>query len=124
MTDANNHATTYAYDALNRLVSTTDPLSHVTGYGYDAVGNRTSQTKPDGTTVTYTYDALNRLTGISLSGRQYQLHLRRRRQSHDPDRRERHHDLHLRRPEPADPGRRRPTARSATATICSATAPA
>ena len=90
MTDANSHTTTYAYDALNRLISTTDPLSHVTGYGYDAVGNRTSQTKPDGTghhlrlrrsstgwsasatraaAISYAYDAVgNRTTMTDATG--------------------------------------------------------
>ena len=96
MTDANNHTTTYTYDALNRLTSTTDPLSHVTGYGYDAVGNRTSQTKPDGTTITYAYDALEPAGRHQLPGRQDQLCLRRRRQPHDHDRHHRRDDLHLR----------------------------
>ncbi len=86
MTDANGHITTYAYDALNRLTSVTDPLSHVVSYGYDAVGNRTTKTKADGTVISYTYDELNRLTGINCPGGVHRLHLRRRRQPHDHDR--------------------------------------
>jgi RHS repeat-associated protein len=60
--------TTYAYDALNRLVSITDPLGYTTVYTYDAVGNRVGQTRPDGTVITYTYDALDRLVGTHGPG--------------------------------------------------------
>ncbi|MBK7146976.1 MAG: RHS repeat protein [Xanthomonadales bacterium] len=33
--------TTYAYDALNRLTSSTDALNRTTAYTYDAAGRRT-----------------------------------------------------------------------------------
>jgi RHS repeat-associated protein len=54
--------TTFAYDALNRLIQ----AAHPGGYGtwawtYDAVGNRTQQTGPGGTT-NYAYDHNSRLT--------------------------------------------------------------
>ncbi|MDI6773092.1 MAG: RHS repeat-associated core domain-containing protein [bacterium] len=53
--------TTFAYDALNRLIQ----AAHPGGYGtftwtYDAVGNRTQQTAPGGTT-NYAYDHNSRL---------------------------------------------------------------
>jgi YD repeat-containing protein len=36
--------TTTAFDAANRVVSTTDPAGRVTAFGYDENGNRTSVT--------------------------------------------------------------------------------
>jgi RHS repeat-associated protein len=54
--------TAYSYDALNRVISVTQPGNSVVSYAYDAVGNRTSITYPDGKVVRYQYDALNRLT--------------------------------------------------------------
>ena len=60
-------ATTYTYDALNRMETRTDPLGHVTAYGYDLVGNLTSVKLPSGQITTYSYDADNEQTGISYS---------------------------------------------------------
>lgn len=57
-----NQATTQAFDALNRLTTTTDALNGLTTYTYDARNNLTSVTDPKGLTTTYTYDGLNRVT--------------------------------------------------------------
>jgi len=66
---ANWRTRTFAYDALLRLTSATNPESGTVTYGYDNAGNLTTRTAPapnqTGTatvTTTYTYDALNRLT--------------------------------------------------------------
>lgn len=57
-----NRATSYAYDALGRLVSQVDPVSateSVTiGYGYDAAGNRTRYTDGRGNSTVYTVNTL------------------------------------------------------------------
>jgi RHS repeat-associated protein len=54
-------ATTFAYDALNRLTQAAYPGGYGTfTWTYDAVGNRTRQTAPSGTT-NYAYDANSRL---------------------------------------------------------------
>lgn len=66
--DGNGHVTTFAYDALNRLTSETDPLNHTWTYTYDAVGNRTSLIDANGATTTYVYDNANRLTNIDYPG--------------------------------------------------------
>ena len=57
--------TTYAYDALNRLVSVGNPNGKVVGYGYDAIGHRISLTYPDGKVVNYKYDATNHLSAVT-----------------------------------------------------------
>ena len=62
--NGNGHLTTFAYDALNRLVSESDPLGNTTSYGYDAVGNRVSLLDAAGFITTFSYDAANRLVGI------------------------------------------------------------
>ncbi|KAG9542142.1 hypothetical protein KCV01_g25456, partial [Aureobasidium melanogenum] len=49
------------YDALNRLVKTTDAMGGVESYTFDAFGNRTSVTNKLGGVTQYTYDALGRL---------------------------------------------------------------
>ncbi|MDZ4298317.1 MAG: hypothetical protein U1A04_08355, partial [Moraxellaceae bacterium] len=54
--------TTYAYDNLNRLTSTTDALGHVESYTYDKAGNRITLTNKNGDTWHYRYDELNRLS--------------------------------------------------------------
>lgn len=53
--------TQWAYDALNRAISITDPMSGVVGYGYDGAGHRTSLTYPDTKHVGYSYDLAGRL---------------------------------------------------------------
>src|ERR1019366_3002204 len=64
MTDALG-ATTYSYDALNRLTSVTDCYAKTVSYGYDKNGNRTSITYPGNKTVRYAYDASNRLKTVA-----------------------------------------------------------
>jgi RHS repeat-associated protein len=61
LTDAANHSTSYAYDALNRVVTTTNALSGTTLVTYDAVGNQTQIVNPKSQAVTYQYDSLYRL---------------------------------------------------------------
>jgi RHS repeat-associated protein len=60
--------TAYAYDALRRLVSVTDPLGRRVGYAYDASGNRTRLDYPDGRAAEYAYDALDRLASVAFAG--------------------------------------------------------
>ena len=57
-----NTSTTFAYDALNRLVGVTDPTALNTGYTFDGLSNRTELQSPDSASSTDTYDAAgNRL---------------------------------------------------------------
>ena len=63
LTDYNGHTTTYAYDALNRLITKTPDAA--TGdvpvtFTYTSTGKRASMTDASGTTQ-YTYDNLDRL---------------------------------------------------------------
>jgi YD repeat-containing protein len=62
VTDANNHTTTFAYDAFGRVTQTSFPSSSVETYSYDAVGNLTGKTDRKNQSITYTYDQLNRLS--------------------------------------------------------------
>lgn len=57
--------TTYAYDAVGRVLSIADPAGRVTTYGYDPVGNLTAQTAPDGSVTTHGYDAAGRRTSTA-----------------------------------------------------------
>jgi len=57
--------TTWAYDALNRLISVTDPNNAIVGYEYDAVGNRTELTYPTGNSVAYAYNDVNQLVNVT-----------------------------------------------------------
>ena len=52
-----NKVTQYAYDALNRKISETDPCGNVTKYKYDAGSRLIETTDPAGNKVSYTYDA-------------------------------------------------------------------
>ena len=58
-------STSWAYDALDRVTSVTDPFGGVVGYGYDPAGNRVSLIYPDGKTVFYGYDPADRLIQIA-----------------------------------------------------------
>ena len=61
LTDATGHASTFTYDALNRLTRSEDAAQQVTTYTYDANGNLTTLTNPRGFATTLDYDAANRL---------------------------------------------------------------
>ena len=61
MTDANGHASTFTYDALNRLIRGEDAAQQVTKSAYDANGNLITLTKPRGFATTFSYDGANRL---------------------------------------------------------------
>jgi len=52
----NGIQTSYTYDELGRLETTTDGRGNTTSYTYDALGNVTSITNPDNTSVTHTYN--------------------------------------------------------------------
>ena len=53
-------------DALNRLVSRTDPNGRTIAYEYDAAGNLARLIYPDGAAVSYQYDAADRLVAIPM----------------------------------------------------------
>ena len=57
--------TTYTYDALNRVLTATNPAGQTITYGYDEVGNETSITYPGNLTVTSTYDKAKRLKSVT-----------------------------------------------------------
>jgi RHS repeat-associated protein len=57
--------TTYTYDSLNRLLSSSG-LGGSYGYAYDANGNITSASSPSGTS-TYTHNAANQITNAGYS---------------------------------------------------------
>jgi len=62
ITDANNHATQFAYNTRGWVTQTTFPSTLAEYYAYDLVGNLLSKTDRKGNTIQYLYDALYRLT--------------------------------------------------------------
>ena len=62
LTDANSHATGFAYDGLDRLATTTYPLGSTEIFTYDADNNVSTRKTRAGQTIAYTYDTLNRLS--------------------------------------------------------------
>jgi RHS repeat-associated protein len=54
----------YAYDALNRLTSLTNPQGRTFTFEYDAAGRRTALNYPNGVRAVYSYDAAGQLLGI------------------------------------------------------------
>lgn len=58
ITDPNGHASSYAYDPLNRITSAVDRLQGTTSSSYDASGNLASLTAPNGAHWTFTTDGL------------------------------------------------------------------
>ena len=81
LTDANGNKTSYAYDGLDRLSTTTYPSITVGAgssnpgdyeqLGYDAASNVISRRLRDGQTITYGYDNLNRMTSRATPGSAY-----------------------------------------------------
>ena len=59
---------TMTYDALDRVVSVTDPLGLTLTYTYDADGNRILTQDSLGGVTTYIYDAANELTSEQFGG--------------------------------------------------------
>jgi len=57
-----SYTTTYGYDAINELTSQTDAANNTTGYGFDDVGNRTTVTDPLNHLTKYAYDLDHRPT--------------------------------------------------------------
>jgi YD repeat-containing protein len=57
--------TTNGYDALNRLVTMTDPNSGQVNYGYNAIDQMTSVKDPRNLTTSYAYDALSNLNQLT-----------------------------------------------------------
>src|SRR5208337_14854 len=55
----------YSFDALDRLITSTNYDNKTISYTYAMNGNKTSLTDPDGITTLYTYDAQNRLTTVT-----------------------------------------------------------
>jgi|GEM_PF-2710398 len=67
-TDPMANTTTYRYNLNNRLISVTDAAGGATSYGYDANGSRTSVTNAAANTTTYTYDKLGQVKTEQLPG--------------------------------------------------------
>ena len=69
LTDAGSPVTHYTYDLNGNLTSTTDPLNHATSYAYDVLNRKTSMTLPataaGASVTTYAYDAAGNLTGTT-----------------------------------------------------------
>jgi len=61
VTDANHGNTQYGYDALDHLISVTDPRSLVTAYQVDGFNNVNQLQSPDSGTTVNTYDPLGNL---------------------------------------------------------------
>lgn len=61
-TSPGGHTTTNTYDAAHRLISTTSPAGATTSYTYDNAGRMLTMTDAGGAVTTHTYDAGGRLT--------------------------------------------------------------
>jgi YD repeat-containing protein len=61
LTDANNHATSFAYDGFDRLATTTYPLGSTETLTYDADSNVLTRKTRANQTIGFAYDTLNRL---------------------------------------------------------------
>lgn len=67
ITDANNHVTRFAYDALNRQVEVRLHNGNTYAKRYDRNGNLIEETQPNGFKVESVYDALNRLIAKNIT---------------------------------------------------------
>jgi RHS repeat-associated protein len=67
-TDPMSNTISYTYDLNNRLVSVTNSLNNITTYGYDACGNRVSVTNANNHTTTLTYDLMGNITQETQPG--------------------------------------------------------
>ena len=66
-TDALGHVTSQTYDPQNNILSSSDGDGHTTTYTYDLDGRRLTLTDPDANTTTWTYDGLGRVTSQSTT---------------------------------------------------------
>jgi RHS repeat-associated protein len=57
--------TTFAYDAFENIITTTDPLGHTTKASFDADGNQLTATNGNNHTTTTTYDAADRAVSVT-----------------------------------------------------------
>lgn len=67
ITDANGNVTSFAYDALRRLLSRRFPNGNSEAYSYWPDGSLKTKTDRKGQTITYVYDAFKRLATKSQS---------------------------------------------------------
>ena len=65
--DLNGHATTFTWDAVNRLIKATHPDGTTIRLAYDGLGRRVAETDQAGTTNTFGYDALGRMIRVEDS---------------------------------------------------------
>jgi YD repeat-containing protein len=78
-TDARSTATTFEYDAANRVLTRTvddGGLALTTAYGYDGQGRVTSVTDPEGVVTATTYDADGRVVQVAVDPGTGHLNLR------------------------------------------------
>jgi RHS repeat-associated protein len=61
-TDPRGKTTTMTYDTLDRRISSTDPLGNQTQWTYDHVGSQLTEKRADNGVTTNVYDNMNRLT--------------------------------------------------------------
>jgi RHS repeat-associated protein len=67
LTNPNNTAVTYGYDARNQEITVTDWTGLTSGFTYDAAGRKATASQPNGTRAFYTYDPGSRVTAIQWS---------------------------------------------------------
>jgi RHS repeat-associated protein len=54
----------YTYDALDRVITISNPFGQIVNFTYDAIGRRTSLIYPNGTRTSYAYDAAGQVKQI------------------------------------------------------------
>jgi len=64
-TQTSTKITKTTYDAIGRVIATTDPLNHVTQYAYDDAGRRTTVIDALNQGTSFTYDAAGNQTAIT-----------------------------------------------------------